>query len=232
MKFFIGIFLLVGIGFLSGAYFSYSSTASFISTALSTTGVVVENRFERSTSSKSSSGVYYGYIKFNTAEGSSVTFRTSVGTNPPAFEVGESTKVYYDPKDPQSAQVNTFFQLWFLPILLGFIGFIFTIIPVTILCLKSSRRKREEWLRNNGDRVNAEFLGVEMDTSYSMNGQHPYIIKSQWLNPLTNQPQIFTSERLWYNPEEFVKCKALQVFIDRNNPTKYHVDLSNLPKRT
>lgn len=231
MKLFIGIFLAVGLGLLTGAYYSYTSTENFLKTSIATTGTVVENRYERGSSSNSS-GSYYGYIKFKSVDGNDVTFRSSVGTNPPSFDVGEEVKLNYDPKDPQNAKINTFFQLWFLALLLGGMGSVFTLIPLGILCFKVSRKKRDAWLRENGDRVSAKYLGVEIDSSLTVNGKNPYVIKSEWIDPVTNITHTFTSSHLWYNPEEHVKHLQLPVYVDRNNRSKYCVDLSMLPKAT
>lgn len=230
MKLFIGIFLAVGLGLLTGAFYSYKHTATFLESAISTEGTVVENRYEAGSSSNDS-GSYHAYIKYSSLDGSDVTFRSSVGTNPPSFKVGEQVKVYYDPQDSQNAQVGTFFQMWFLPVLLGGMGFIFSSIPLGILFSMARGSQREAWLRQNGSRILSKYVGVEMDRSLSVNGQHPYIIKTQWLNPTTNQVHVFKSKRLWFDPEEYVKDAELPVYIDRNNPSKYCVDISMLPKQ-
>ena len=34
--------------------------------------------------------------------------------------------VLYDPAKPRDVRIDSFFQLWFAPLILGFLGFVFT----------------------------------------------------------------------------------------------------------
>ena len=67
-------------------------------------------------------------MRFVTPAGEAVEFTGSVGSSPAAFEVGEAVAVLYDPADPQDARIDSFFQLWFGPLILGFLGLVFTAI--------------------------------------------------------------------------------------------------------
>jgi hypothetical protein len=55
-----------------------------------------------------------------------VEFTGSVGSRPAAFDVGEAVAILYDPVNPRDARINSFFQLWFAPLILGFLGLVFT----------------------------------------------------------------------------------------------------------
>jgi len=39
--------------------------------------------------------------------------------------VGQTINVLYDPDDPQKARINKWFNLYFVPMLLGFLGLVF-----------------------------------------------------------------------------------------------------------
>jgi hypothetical protein len=55
-----------------------------------------------------------------------VQFTGSVGSSPPAFDIGEAVAVLYDRSDPRDARIDSFFQLWFAPLILGFLRLVFT----------------------------------------------------------------------------------------------------------
>jgi hypothetical protein len=52
------------------------------------------------------------------------TFEGDNASYPPAYQVGEQVNVRYDPLNPNTAQIDSFFERWIFPI---------TIIPAMIL---------------------------------------------------------------------------------------------------
>jgi hypothetical protein len=52
----------------------------------------------------------------------------------------------------------------------------------------------------------------------------------QWLDPATNQMHIFHSANIWFDPTNFIPGKTLEVLLDANNPHRYLVETSFLPK--
>ena len=69
---------------------------------------------------------YYPEFTFSTANEKTVTVRSSTGSNPAGYHVGERTKVFYDPARPADARLEGFVQIWFVPCCLGLIGALFT----------------------------------------------------------------------------------------------------------
>ena len=96
-----------------------------------------------------------------------------------------------------------------------------------ILPLNSRKKK---WLLKNGKRISSEFQKVEINTSFSVNGSHPYMIVSQWHDTETRTMYIFKSENIWYNPEKFVNNKTIDVLVDSKNYKRYYMDINFLPK--
>ncbi len=107
---------------LTGSGYSFLHTRTAIARAISADGAVVDL-----ISSIDSDGdtVYYPRVRFRTQAGGMQEFTGSVGSRPAAFDVGEGVRVLYDPERPGDARIDTFFQLWFLPLLLGGMGIIF-----------------------------------------------------------------------------------------------------------
>ena len=105
-------------------------------------------------------------------------------------------------------------------------SFLGLILPVNTIRL--SRKKK--WLLENGKRISSEFQKIETNTSFKVNGRHPYIIVSQWHDVETQTIHIFESENIWYNPEKFVNNKTIDVLVDSKNYKRYYMDINFLPK--
>ncbi len=67
--------------------------------------------------------LFYPIVEFRTAEGRTIRFQGSTGSNPPSYRTGAQVKVRYDPQSPESAVIDSW-ELW-LPssIFLGVGGF-------------------------------------------------------------------------------------------------------------
>lgn len=57
-----------------------------------------------------------------------------------------------------------------------------------------------------------------------------YRIKCEWLEKKTNKLFVFYSEYIPYDPSPHIQGKTINVYIDKNTPKKYYVDISFLPK--
>lgn len=114
-------------------------THSFIQGAEKAEGSVVELVRKRSTSTRSRSGTRRSYIysypvvKFETANGESVEFESNVGSNPPAFQPGESVTVLYNPEQVNEAMIESFWELWLITMITGLNGSVFFFIGVLML---------------------------------------------------------------------------------------------------
>jgi len=118
----LGVFLAAGLAMLAGSGYSLLHTRAAIARAVPAEGAVVD-LISRTDSDGDT--VYYPRVRFRTRTGDTQEFTGSVGSKPAAFDVGEGVNVLYDPDRPGEARINTFFQLWFLPLLLAGMGIIF-----------------------------------------------------------------------------------------------------------
>jgi hypothetical protein len=110
------------------------------------------------------------------------------------------------------------------------IGTVFTAAGGTVLFFMRRRHLMNQWLRVNGLRVETRFGRVELNTSLTVNGSHPYRIVSQWLNPRSNQVHVFHSENLWYDPAPYIPGATVDVWIDPNDPKRYLMETGFLPR--
>jgi uncharacterized protein DUF3592 len=232
LKIISGVFSTIGVGMLAGSFLIFANTRSFISRAAEAPGKVIELERSRSSSSGSysSSSTYRPVVEFNSATGKRIEFTSSVGTNPPSHRVGDPVTVLYNPADPQSARIKSFFSLWFGFLIVFALGLVFAAIGLTMIFMRSRGRKRAEWLRQHGRRVKTAFKGVELNQSLRVNGRSPYHIISQSPDPASNTVRVFESENIWFDPSEYIKGETIDVLVDPNDPKKYVMDISFLPK--
>jgi hypothetical protein len=114
-------------------------------------------------------------------------------------------------------------------ILMG-LGAGFFAIGAGIMFYQKKTAAKIEYLKQNGRLINAEFTEVALNMQLQVNGRNPFQIIAQWHDSASNQLYIFKSASIWFDPSEFVQNKRIPVYIDSNNPSQYHMDISFLPK--
>lgn len=96
---------------------------------------------------------------------------------------------------------------------------------------------RKMWLKKtmlqHGEMIETRF--VEMNPAYyDLFGWRPYIMKTQWHDPVTNLIYHFKSPPLNRDVTHLVKERGtIPVYIDQRNPKhRYYMDVSKLDKLT
>src|SRR5271157_3383786 len=104
---------LFAIGCLIGCIVSLYSQSQKRKEFVSTTGVVAS--LEKRVFKPGSAGVYCPVIDFTTNSGESIRFESSYGTMPASNKVGDSVKVFYNPKNPKNAEIDSGISKWLAP---------------------------------------------------------------------------------------------------------------------
>ncbi|MBI3186628.1 MAG: DUF3592 domain-containing protein [Gammaproteobacteria bacterium] len=219
------LFTLVGLGMLTGAFFLYQNTSNFLEHATRVDGTVIE----LIPSHSSDSTTYKPVVAFTTLEGQKLEVTSSVSTNPPAYSKGESVDIFYLPAEPHNAKISGYFSFWGVATILAGMGLVFFMIGAGIMLSAVLKTRKEEYLKAEGVRITTEFQSVDLNKSITVNGRHPFRVLCQWQHPVTSEIHIFKSNNIWYDPSSYM-TKHITVFIEKNNPKKYYVDLSFLPK--
>lgn len=220
------VFALAGIGMLAGAFFLYRSTSTFLGEAITADGTVVG--LERSRTRDSST--YKPVVRFTSETGEEIEFVSSSGSNPPSYSKGEKVEVLYLLHQPAQARINSFFSLWGGAVILGGLGGVFALVGTGIILGGTLKGRRDDHLKRNGTPIQTDFQSVELNEALSVNGRHPFRVLTQWQNPATSEVHVFKSNNLWFDPSKYLTDRPITVFIERDNPRKYFVDLSFLPK--
>lgn len=191
-------------------------------------GTVIDLILDRT--ERSSHGVYYPVIRFKTARGEAIDFKSSTGSNPPTYKKGAQVQVRYLPDNPYQAKIDSFFSIWFFCILAAGIGIIFSGIGGAMLVIWMNSVKKDAWLQQYGQIITAEFKEVKIDTSVKEKGQSPFKIVAHWQDPVTNRLYVFYSKEIWIDPSPFIQSKDIVVHIDPKNPKRYLMDTSFIPE--
>lgn len=218
------LFVLVGMGLCLGALYQYRDGRTFLAQAIKTDGVVLD--LEKN----DKSGTFSPVVVFLDQDGRKNSFTSSTGSNPPAYSRGERVDVLYLPTCPQQARIDEFMTIWGSTVILTGLGGVFFMCGFMIILVVGVKSRRDRYLQKSGLPVETEFQGVSTNENVSVNGRHPFCVTTQWLNPETSEVHVFRSGDLWFDPTDYIKDKKIRVFIEKNNPKKYHVDLSFLPR--
>ena len=135
------IWLIIGlIAIAVGAGFAIH-TQLFLSSSIAATGIVqslVEQPGQQNMSSS-----YAPVFTFTAQDTQTYTITSHIASNPPGYTVGQQVKVLYQANDPSAARLDSFFQLWFVPLICSGIGVPFSLIGFFFL-LAIRRAQRGE----------------------------------------------------------------------------------------
>jgi Protein of unknown function (DUF3592) len=222
-------FLGVGVVLLVVTAVLVVLTVRFVAEAERADGTVVAlDRVE----DEDDADLYYPVVKFTTADGRTIEFRSSSGSSPPSHSEGDSVEVLYDPDDPQDARLSGFMDLWFAPLVCAALGTVFTAIGVYIVRPRRKRRKGDiQSLRSRGRLVQGTSPRVVHCDDVEVQGRSPFRVDVDVHVPAENQVRVLTSDYVWFDPTPYLEGrKSLNVYVDRHDRERYLVDISFLPR--
>ncbi len=223
---FVSVFGLVGLVFLGVAFFTTRAELAFRAGAISAPGTVVE--LESRSGSKGGT-VYAPVFEFADRNDRVHRVTASVASSPPSFRRGEAVRVLYRPENPEEARLDSFMETWFLPLIFGAIGSVFTSIAGGCLIYSFHKRTRRSSLATSGTRVQARVDGVEHDESTRQGDRIPWRIVAQWQNPVDQKVYVFRSDEIWFDPTPYVH-QTVDVLVDIDHPHQYVMDIAFLPE--
>lgn len=102
-------YLILGLGgvFLLLAIFSFRNTMVFLKNGDKATATVTDlHKYE------AEGDVFAPVFTFRTKENQIVTYELAEGNDPPAWKIGETTTVIYDPADPSKVSLYSYFRVF------------------------------------------------------------------------------------------------------------------------
>jgi hypothetical protein len=164
-------------------------------------------------------------VIFNTPDGTSITAKAPKRQY---VTTGEKVVVYYDPAFPQKIDFGDTISYNMRGVVAG--GFLF-ILGLYYFIKYSSKDKEIKKLIRSGKKIAAEFVAAERNEKYRMGDNNPWIIKCKWTDNASNKEYYFVSQDYTIDPAPYLNGRYhLDVFIDPDNPEKYYMDTSFMPK--
>jgi hypothetical protein len=172
---------------------------------------------------------YAPTVSYITRDGLNRTCETKSYHYPPAYTIGEKVKVFYDPAKPDVARLGNGLGKSIMLFIIGVVSCLTLIFLFVRSVIKGKARKQ---LTQTGMKIAADIVSVANNETPVVMGKRPYIIKCQWLQNSSNTIFHFKSKYIYYNPAKYIgERKQLDIFIDPNDPKKYFMDISFLPKK-
>ncbi len=220
------LFLVVGAALLAAAVLSATNTRTFVAEAANASGSVTDLVRRHS----DDSDTYAPVVSFVTQTGETVQFTSRTSSNPPAYRRGEQVRVLYRPLAPHDARIDGFLSLWGSSVIFGALGGVFFAIGAGAVLFVMFQARQAADLTCNGKRLLTTVQRVELNENLRVNGRNPYRVLTQWQNPATGKTRIFHSNNVWFDPSAYLNGRDISVFVGRDDPNRYYVDLSFLPE--
>lgn len=214
-------FLVIGLIFLIVGIIICINTFDYTD-KIETTGVITEITSYRN---RDGDTIHNVYVKY---EINGKQYESKLNSYSSNFYEGKEIKIYYEKDNIGNIGVKS---LDLMSLMFPGFGIIFSSIGGISLFVQLRKKKLEKLLKESGTRINAYYVETVINTSYSVNNNHPYNIICEWNNPMDNKKYIFKSENIWVNPESIIterNITTFPVYIDMNNKKKYVVDIDEL----
>jgi len=111
------------------------------------------------------------------------------------------------------------------------VGLIFFGVGMGGLVHMGRQKKERERLYREGYVITLPVLRTGVDHTLSVNGENPFQLTCEDRDPTDNTVRRYTSQKLWFDPFLLMAelgINELNVYIDRNDPEKYVVDVRQL----
>jgi hypothetical protein len=126
---FVGLVCVVGPGLLLLAAVTGVERALFLHSAATAEGAIIALR-ETTTAGRTRKSSF-PIFQFKAANGKSITVTSNIAES--SWRLGGPVRVLYQPDRPENAHIDSFAQLWMLPVVVGVVGAAFSTIPVLSL---------------------------------------------------------------------------------------------------
>lgn len=142
-----------------------------------------------------------------------------------SMHAGDSIVLYVSRDNPENVRTE---MLLFLPtLILSVVGASFLIVGGVFFLIVGIKSRKKKDLLQNGRVVEATVTGGQMNYSMSVNGRHPWKLECKYEDTYTGATYLYSSYNIWKDPFLYMG-QIVKVYVDRENPRKYYVDVDSL----
>ncbi|GEM_PF-2144656 len=110
-----------------------------------------------------------------------------------------------------------------------FWGSVLLLFNIYMVYTNRKRARTSNSFKTTGRKVEAQILKIDIDMETTIMNKHPYYIFCQWADPMTGREYTHTIRYIWEEPRTLLAGrKTIDVYIDRNDPEKYFMDIEFL----
>lgn len=162
-------------------------------------------------------------VRFPIGDSGHVTIVGGTATTPPAYDIGEKVKVWYDPARPTRAFIDSYLERWFGPSLVGGLAVLFAMLGLGFLVYAARHTRRIAWLRRHGLKASGRIVEVSQSRIVNLNRRPTWQIAATWdANGLSGRALSF---HLMRDPRPVLGGRTqIDVWIDPGNPKRAWVD--------
>jgi len=205
------------------------NSRAFVAQAIHADGEVID--LVRPPRCDSNSNALAPMVRFATADGETIEFRSDTASDPPSYAKGERVGVLYRPLAPRDARIDDFESLWASAVFFGATGTIVFGSGIVWIAWSIALARKAADLKRRGKRLATTVLRVDMNANVTVQGLHPYCVSTQWRDPATSAVRTFQSDYVWVDPSPYLEGRTVTVFVDPHDPSRYYVDLSFVESR-
>ena len=121
---FYGVLFFIGAFLAYSAFNQYQKTQTILNKGIKTTAIVVKF----STHQSDGSTMYKPIFEFTDRSQNKQTFKSSISSSPPAYEIGEKVPLIYDSTNPEKARIVSFWGLYRWSVILFMVASPFLVI--------------------------------------------------------------------------------------------------------
>jgi hypothetical protein len=164
-------------------------------------------------------------VAFTTPQKNTIAFETEL---PAAYRNKQQVPVLYNPLIPSQVTVDDFYQIWIKPVwfLTALLFLLLMTVAADIVCKRNQRKCKK--ILQGGNHIYTKYLCVEAQAGYAKDAAKAYQIITSWHDKEGTEHQ-FKSQKLKFNPLDYMLDQTIKVMIDKKNKKHYLMDLSFLP---
>ena len=142
----------------------------------------------------------------------------------------EEITLYCDPEHPGKIQEKSLFYMG--PIILMIMGIIFTGVGASMIIVFLRRPLLERKLKKNSMVLYATVTDIKYDTSFTVNGENPFVIYCNWKDEYKDITYRFKSKGIWSDPSFYFPVGGtIPVRVNPKDYSQYMVDVEAMEKR-
>lgn len=217
------IFSAVGVLLLAVGMVIHTANASFMKNADTAQAEITDIERDYHYRKGRDGNDYDVWIEY-TVDGK--TYNSRINSYDSSMYVGKEIEVYYDPENPSDVRTDS----KIITIVFAAIGGLFFALGMTFLAVAIIKGRKRKLLKQNGEALTGTIINVSMNTNVRINNRHPYKAECKVINPFDGEEYLYSSENITSDISHLIGM-AVTVYVDKNNKSKYYVDMDELMER-